>query len=175
VSLLTGLRAYFDHQIVDLGGFSNTEFVAQALQAADEAWLVCDPNVASAVSAMSLVEALHPADDGAPSAKLGLVVSKFDAALNFGADQLAARLKLPLVAVLPERAQALGRAVNQGRLLAESAARDPYVRALAPLVARLHGELAEAPARGPKARIQGTARSAALNIAQLLSTFLRRS
>jgi pilus assembly protein CpaE len=171
VSLLTRLRAYFDHQIVDLGGFSNLDFIAQTLEAADEAWLVCDPNVASAVSAMSLVDALRPADENARPAKLGLIAGKFDASLNFGADQLAERLKLPLVAVLPERAQALGRAINQGRLLAECAERDPYVRALAPLVARLHGELPEASAPRPAART----RHAAMHLAQRLPNFLRRS
>jgi pilus assembly protein CpaE len=171
VSLLTRLRAYFDHQIVDLGGFSNLDFIAQTLEAADEAWLVCDPNVASAVSAMSLVDALRPADENARPAKLGLIAGKFDASLNFGADQLAERLKLPLVAVLPERAQALGRAINQGRLLAECAERDPYARALAPLVARLHGELPEASAPRPAART----RHAAMHLAQRLPNFLRRS
>jgi pilus assembly protein CpaE len=113
---------------------------------------------------MALVDALSSA-----SAKPGLVVSKFDAALNFGADQLAERLNLPLVAVLPARAQALGRAVNQGRLLAQCAERDPYVRALAPLVARLSGGLAEAP------RPKEHARRVPMNIAQLLPNFLRRS
>jgi pilus assembly protein CpaE len=175
VSLLTRLRAYFDHQIVDLGGFSNTEFIAQALQAADEAWLVCDPNVASAVSAMTLLEALRPGDEDTPPPKLGLVVSKFDAALNFGADQIAARLDLPLVAVLPERAQALGRAVNQGLLLADCAERDPYVRALAPLVGLLHGELPGEAAREPNARVERLSARAAMNVAHFLPNFLRRS
>ncbi|BBQ00005.1 fimbrial protein [Burkholderia sp. SFA1] len=171
MSLLTRLRAYFDHQIVDLGGFTNTEFIGETLRAADEAWLVCDPNVASAVSALSLLDALRPADDDAAFPTIGLVVNKFDAALNFGADQMAERLRLPLVAVLPERAQALGRAVNQGRLLVESAERDPYARALLPLVARLHGETSEAPTPGPKARTRNTA----MNIGQFLPNFLKRS
>ncbi|BAN27245.1 P-loop NTPase family protein [Caballeronia insecticola] len=169
MSMLNRLRAYFDQQIVDLGGFSNLDFVAQAVQAADETWLVCDPNVASAVSAIALLDALRT-DDGTEAPKPGLVVNKFDAALNFGADQLAGRLNLPLIAVLPERAQALGRAVNQGRLLAECAERDPYVRALAPLVARLQGELREADA----ARDTKASRTA-LNVGHLLPNFLKRS
>ncbi|GJH10637.1 fimbrial protein [Caballeronia novacaledonica] len=178
VSTLNRLRAYFDHQIVDLCGFSNTEFVGETLQAADEAWLVCDANVASAVSAMALLDALRPADEDTPPAKIGLVVNKFDAALNFGADQLAQRLDLPLVGVLPERAQALGRAVNQGRLLTDCAERDPYVRALAPLVARLarlHGELPDEATPEPKARGGRLSARAALDVAHLLPNFLRRS
>lgn len=131
VSTLNRLHVYFDHQIVDLSGFSNLEFVAQVVAAADTVWLVCDANVASAVSTMALIDTLrgHASEpNDAPAPRLGLVVNQFDAALNFGADQLTARLDLPLVAVLPERAQALGRAVNQGRLLSDIAERDPYVR-----------------------------------------------
>ncbi|MDR5823168.1 fimbrial protein [Caballeronia sp. LZ043] len=177
-STLNRLRAYFDQQIVDLGGFSNLEFVGQAVRAADEVWLVCDPNVASAVSAVALLDALRAGDESEPdeAKPLGLVVNKFDAALNFGADQLAERLDLPLVAVLPERAQALGRAVNQGRLLAECAERDPYVRALAPLVARLHGEApGEAAARDAQSAGGRASLRSALGAGQFLPNFLRRS
>ncbi|MDB5786030.1 MAG: fimbrial protein [Caballeronia mineralivorans] len=152
VNLLNRLRSFFDHQIVDLGGFTNLEFVAQVVRAADHVWLVCDPNVASAVSALELLEGLrfHDIDAHAPKdrdtadapQKLHLVVNKFDPTLQFGAEQIAERLGLPLLAVLPARAQALGRAVNQGRLLADIAERDAYVRALDPLVARLGGQKA---------------------------------
>jgi pilus assembly protein CpaE len=176
VGTLNRLRAYFDRQIVDLGGFSNLEFVTQVALAADEVWLVCDPNVTSAVSAMTLVEALRapPADAAAPETSeacapnLGLIVNKFDAALNFGADQVAARLGVPLVAVLPQRAQALGRAVNQGRLLFDCAERDPYLRALTPLVAKLGGE-------SHAANAHAHASGAAPSLAHFLPTFLRRS
>jgi pilus assembly protein CpaE len=81
---------------------------------------------------------------------------------------VAARLGLPLVAVLPQRAQALGRAVNQGRLLFDCAERDPYLRALAPLVAKLGGE-------PHAAELQAHANGAASSLAHFLPTFLRRS
>jgi len=77
--------------------------------------------------------------DSAQYGKVQLVVNKFDPTLHFGAAQIAARLALPLLAVLPARAQALGRAINQGRLLADVAERDPYLRALDPLITRLSG------------------------------------
>jgi pilus assembly protein CpaE len=149
VNLVNRLRTFFDHQIVDLGGFTNLEFVAQMVRAADNVWLVCDPNVASVVSAMELLEGMRVYDVDArlpkyreaadAPQKLHLVVNKFDPTLQFGAEQIAERLGLPLLAILPARAQALGRAVNQGRLLADIAERDAYVRALDPLVARLGG------------------------------------
>ena len=203
VNLVNRLRTFFDHQIVDLGGFTNLEFVAQMVRAADNVWLVCDPNVASAVSAMELLEGLRfqdadarlPKDRDTADApqKLQLVVNKFDPMLQFGAEKIAERLGLPLLAVLPARAQALGRAVNQGRLLADIAERDAYVRALDPLVARLGGHKAlaadgVAPMSGPvpdgmdpKAAKQRTADTtdAASGSKQLLKrffpTFTKRS
>jgi pilus assembly protein CpaE len=90
---------------------------------------------------VSDAEARLPKDREAADApqKPHLIVNKFDPTLQFGAEQMAERLGLPLLAILPARAQALGRAVNQGRLLADIAERDAYVRALDPLVARLGG------------------------------------
>ncbi|MGX7003646.1 fimbrial protein [Caballeronia sp. KNU42] len=197
VNLVNRLRTFFDHQIVDLGGFTNLEFIAQMVHAADNVWLVCDPNVASVVSAMELLEGLRacdaesrlPKDREAADAlqKLHLVVNKFDPTLQFGAEQIAERLRLPLLAVLPARAQALGRAVNQGRLLADIAERDAYVRALEPLLARLGGHSVTA-ASGPlpdgmdtDALKQKTADSAGTHggsrqfLKRLLPTFTRRS
>jgi pilus assembly protein CpaE len=176
VSTLNRLRAYFDHQIIDLGGFTNLDFVVQVVQAADEVWLVCDPNVASAVSAKTLIDSVRGQTPEASAEHgetkpidIGLIVNKFDATLNFGADQIAARLELPLVAVLPERMQALGRAVNQGRLLSDINDRDPYIRALAPLVTKLAGEPVTASGAKRAGSTQGP------NLGHLLPTFLRRS
>jgi pilus assembly protein CpaE len=207
VNLLNRLRTFFDHQIVDLGGFTNLEFVHQVVRAADHVWLVCDPNVASAVSAVELLDGLreHDADPRAakdraaiqdapePAQKLYLIVNKFDSTLHFGAQQIAERLGVPLLAVLPSRTQALGRAVNQGRLLADIADRDPYVRALDALIARLAGSKSatpvpeittEASASGhssDSAALDASKQNAAVSaeatsgVKRLLSTFLKRS
>jgi pilus assembly protein CpaE len=185
VNLLNRLRTFFDHQLVDLGGFSNLEFIAQVLEAADNVWLVCDPNVASAMSAVQLLDGVR-ADDHKPSAQASpnekpasnvqLIVSKFDPTLHFGAEQIASRLGLPLLAVLPARAQALGRAVNQGRLLAEVAERDPYVRALDPLVEKLAG--ARLPSKAKTVinpEHSETKIEPASGIRRLLTTLLKRS
>ncbi|WP_433695174.1 fimbrial protein [Paraburkholderia phenoliruptrix] len=146
IGLLNRLRAFFDQQIVDLGGFSNMEFIAHVVRASDEAWLVCDQGVASIVSAVGVLEALREA--GADTANVRLIVNRFDADLGLGAAQIAERLDLPLVASLPDRRVALGQTANQGLLLADAAARDPYVRALEPLIERLAGPAhASAPPR----------------------------
>jgi pilus assembly protein CpaE len=185
--LLNRLRSFFDHQLVDLGGFSNMEFVAQVVGVADNVWLVCDPNVASAMSAVQMLESLRrgdnrPAGAAAASEKepqqmasnMQLVVNKFDPTLHFGAEQIASRLGLPLLAVLPARAQALGRAVNQGRLLAEVGERDPYVRALDPLVTKLAGARLASKA-GADPEHTETHTEPAGGIRRRLTTLLKRS
>ncbi|WP_025598543.1 fimbrial protein [Burkholderia sp. WSM2230] len=150
IGLLNRLRAFFDQQIVDLGGFSNMEFIAHVVRASDEAWLVCDQGVASIVSAVGVLEALREA--GADTANVRLIVNRFDAELGLAAAQIAERLDIPLLASLPERRVSLAQTANQGLLLAEAAARDPYVRALEPLIERLAGPAhASAPVRGKSA------------------------
>ncbi|AOK16481.1 fimbrial protein [Burkholderia cepacia] len=140
VGLLNRLRAFFDQQIVDLGGFTNHEFVAQIAAASDEAWLVCDQGVASIVSAVDLLEGLR--DAGVDIGKIRLVVNQYDATLSLTPAQIAERLGISLLATLPARRVAIGQAANQGRLIVETAERDPYVRALEPLAERLAGAAA---------------------------------
>ncbi|PTB21959.1 fimbrial protein [Trinickia symbiotica] len=135
VALLNRLRAFFDRQIVDLGGFSNNDFIAQVARAADDIWLVCDSSIASVVSAIDLLREL--ADAQVDTSRFGLVVNRFDPRLGLAADQIASRLDLPLVATLPSRQVPLGRAANQGKLIVDAAERDPYVRAIAALAQRL--------------------------------------
>jgi pilus assembly protein CpaE len=149
IGLLNRLRAFFDQQIIDLGGFTNSEFIAHVVQSADETWLLCDQGVASIVSAVSVLDSLR--EEGVDTAKVKLIVNKFDADLGLAAAQIAQRLEIPLLATLPERRVALGQAVNQGHLLADVAARDAYVRALEPLIEQLGGARDSAQPRGGKA------------------------
>ncbi|KVH78202.1 fimbrial protein [Burkholderia cepacia] len=135
--VLNRFRAFFDQQIVDLGGFSNREFVAQITMSADEAWLVCDQGVASIVSAADLLTGLR--DAGVDTDRVRLVVNQYDPALDLTPAQIAGRLGLALVGTLPSRRVAIGHAANQGRLIVDMTERDPYVRALESLAARLPG------------------------------------
>jgi pilus assembly protein CpaE len=137
VSLVNRLRAFFDQQIIDLGGFSNSEFIAHVVQSADETWLLCDQGVASIVSAVGVLDSLR--EEGVDIANVRLIVNKFEPDLGLTAGQIAQRLDIPLLATLPERRVPLGQAVNQGQLLIDQAPRDPYVRALEPLVTKLGG------------------------------------
>lgn len=135
IGLVNRLRSFFDQQVVDLGGFSNSAFTAHLARAADEVWLVCDQCVASIVSAAALLDELKSLDVDTSSVRL--VINKFDVGFGLSPEQVAERLQLSLTAVIPARAVPLGRAMNQGQLLAESAERDPYVRALDALIDRL--------------------------------------
>ncbi|RKP50260.1 fimbrial protein [Pararobbsia silviterrae] len=143
IGLVNRFRAFFDQQIVDLGGFSNTAFTAHLARAADEVWLVCDQGVASIVSAVALLDELKGLD--VDIGAIRLIVNKFDPGLSLTPEQVAHRLELPLAAVVPARAVPLGRAINQGTLLAEQAERDPYVRALDALIGRLEPEPMSSP------------------------------
>lgn len=161
VALLTRLRAFFDQQIVDLGGFSNHEFIAHVAQAADEIWLVCDPTIASMVSAVELLRELAAAQ--LDTGRIGVVVNKYDVRLGLTDEQIAARLALPLVATLPARRVPLMQAANLGRLLVDTAARDPYVRSLDTLVERI----------GPPAESATSGRPDSSSAARLLARFKR--
>ncbi|HTJ94500.1 MAG TPA: fimbrial protein [Pararobbsia sp.] len=135
IGLVNRLRSFFDQQVVDLGGFSNSAFTAHLARAADEVWLVCDQCVASIVSAAAQLEELKSLDVDMSAVRL--VINKFDPGFGLSPEQVAERLQLPLTAVIPARAVPLGHAMNQGQLLAQSAERDPYVRALEVLTDRL--------------------------------------
>ncbi|WLE59106.1 fimbrial protein [Burkholderia plantarii] len=133
--LFNRLRAFVDQQLVDLGGFTNREFIAQIVALGDETWLVCDQGVASVVSAVELLDDLR--EKGVNLARVRLVVNQYDAAIGLLPAQIAERLELPLAATLPARRVPIGHAANQGRLIVEAAERDPYVKALEALVERL--------------------------------------
>ncbi|MEJ0004682.1 MAG: hypothetical protein WDN30_16175 [Pararobbsia sp.] len=72
--------------------------------------------------------------------------------------------------MLPARAVTIGRAVNQGKLLAESGERDPYVRALDPLLDRLR----PAEAAG-LSRVNHASLGARFNLGRLLSHSKKRA
>lgn len=150
VGLLNRLRSFFDLQLVDLGGFSNREFVSQIARAADEVWVVCDQGVASVVSAVDLLGALR--GDGEPLDHARLIVNQHDPELGLTPAQIAGRLGLPLAASLPSRRVPIGRTANLGKLLVEHAPRDPYVKALDALAGQLAPAAAAASPRKAAAR-----------------------
>jgi pilus assembly protein CpaE len=134
-SLLERLRAFFDMQIIDLGGFGNAEFTAQIVKAADSVVLVADQSVGAIVSAAELVHELRARE--VERDDLHLLVSRFDARLGVDAAQIAQRVGVQSVGTLPDSRAPLVLAMNRGAVLADDDPHDPYVRALADLLARL--------------------------------------
>ncbi|WP_354685273.1 pilus assembly protein [Cupriavidus necator] len=135
ISLLERLRAFFDMQVIDLGGFGNAEFTAQIVKAADSVVLVAEQSVGAIVSAAELVHELRARD--VERDDLHLLVSRFDPRLGVDAAQVARRIGVQSVATLPDSREALVLAMNRGAVLADDDPHDPYVRALAELLARL--------------------------------------
>ena len=133
--LLGHLRDYVDLLLCDLGGLPARLVPRDLLRDADEIWLVADQGIASVVSLDHSLRELERA--GARDRRLSLVVNRNDDDCGISAEQIARRFDLPLLAALPDRPRTLRASANQGLLLHQVAPRDPYVRALAPLLARL--------------------------------------
>lgn len=132
--LIDRLRGIFDLLLCDLGGLPCRQIPPNLLRAADEIWLVADQSIGSMVSLDSCLRELEQAQ--ARDQRLSLVINRHDEACGIRADQIAERFALPLLATLPERTRALRSSANQGLLLHQLAPRDPYIRALGPLLAR---------------------------------------
>lgn len=130
VALVRRLRGFFGAQVADLGGFPNTDFLAQLLRSGDQqrVWMVCDQGVGSIVSTVQLLADLK--ERGVDASRFGLVVNRFDANAGMSARDIAERVGLALEAVIPARATQLLRAASNGTTLAESTRSDPYLDAV---------------------------------------------
>lgn len=152
LALLDRLRAFFDLQVVDLGGFSNAEFMTQIVKAADAVVVVTEQSVGAIVSAVELVQELRKREIDRDD--LHLLVSRFDAQLGVDAAQVAERVGVASVSTLPDRRNALLLAANRGVVLADDQPADPYVRALGALMERLGYRAGQATERGILARMK---------------------
>jgi len=132
--LVQRLRGVFERVLCDLGGTPVRQIPRSLLNSADEIWLVADQAIGTLVSldlALKQLEAL-----GVRDGRLQLVINRHDEAGGLAPQQIAERFSLPLLATLPDCHRLRGSA-NHGHLLLQDAPRDPYVRALAPLLLHL--------------------------------------
>ncbi|MGE8257982.1 MAG: fimbrial protein [Stenotrophomonas sp.] len=139
-ALLQRLRGVFASVLCDAGGCPLRQLPPLLLEQADEIWLVADTAIATLVSLDHALK--HLSGQRERESRLQLVVNRHDEHSGLTPDQIARRFELPLLATLPERPRVRA-AASHGHLLLQDAPRDPYLRALAPLVARLD------PAAGP--------------------------
>lgn len=128
LGLLEKLREHFGVLLADLGGFTNPEFVASLVRAADQTWLITDQGVGSLVSLADVLRDLDARD--VDRSRLRLVVNRYDERYGMTCDQIAERFGVEFLASLPDRVLALMSSTNQGRLLHEVSDRDPYVKAV---------------------------------------------
>jgi len=139
-ALLQRLRGVFTSVLCDAGGCPLRQLPPLLLEQADEIWLVADTAIATLVSLDHALK--HLSGQRERESRLQLVVNRHDEHSGLTPEQIARRFELPLLATLPERPRVRA-AASHGHLLLQDAPRDPYLRALAPLVARLD------PAAGP--------------------------
>lgn len=135
-ALIARMLELFELVLCDAGGVSLRQLPPGLLQAADEIWLVADQGIGSMVSLDLCLRQL--AQLNARDKRLSLIINRHDEECGIHARQIAERFELPLLAALPERGRALRSSANQGWLLHQVAPHDAYVRALAPLLAKLH-------------------------------------
>ena len=152
LALLDRLRAFFDMQVIDLGGFTNMDFMSQIVSVADHVMIVVEQSLGAIVSAAELLQELKKREIERDD--LRLVVSRFDARLGVDAAQIADRVGVRAVETLPERREALLLATNRGVVLADDLPADPYVRAVEVLAERLGYQAGHAADRGLLARMK---------------------
>lgn len=143
--LVQRLRSVFDTVLCDLGGAPVRQIPRSLLNSAEDIWLVADQAIGTLVSldlALKQFEAL-----GARDGRLHLVINRHDEAGGLAPAQIAERFGVPLLATLPD-CHRLRSSANHGHLLLQDAPRDPYLRALTPLLARLDPAVADALPRG---------------------------
>ncbi|MDR6450935.1 AAA family ATPase [Variovorax paradoxus] len=152
VALIKRLADFFDFQIVDLGGFSTIDFIAQTLREAQQTWVVCDQSIGSIVSTANLLKELRTR--GVETDRLSLVVNKFDPNVGLPAKDIAERLELSLHHVLPARSTQLLAAASRGEMLVRTARNDPYSQAVTGLARSLHQQYmsvsGQPPAKDPR-------------------------
>ena len=134
-ALLSRLRQYFQHLVLDLGGGVSPQIAIEVLPNASEIWVLCDQSVASVVWTTELLNQLDAHQ--VPRDRMQLLVCRNDPRMDLSAAQIARQLQLPLWGVIPERRRELAQVVNQGALFASQSKREPYVQAVDALVQKL--------------------------------------
>lgn len=147
--LLSTLRRYFRHIVVNLGGVPRSDFLHLLLRNTDNIVVLVEQSVPSCRQNMQLVKNLH--ERNLPLAGAGLVIDRFLAKVPPDADTIARGFDLPVLATLPPSGLARLTGMNSGESLFDCAPRDPYLGAIRRLAERLAG------ARAARAQTQGSA------------------
>lgn len=125
-AMVLRLREFFGWQVIDVGGLPSAEMVQAAAQSADHVWAVCDQSVGGIVSFVELLKLLPEREGGKPLCD-GVIVNRAISGAGMAPEDIARRVGLPLLGVLPQRDVPMLQASSQGKLLSETDASDPYV------------------------------------------------
>lgn len=124
-AMVQRLREFFGWQVIDVGGLPSADMVMAAAQSADHVWAVCDQSIGGIVSFVEMLKLLPEREGGKPLCD-GLIVNRAIAGAGMAPEDIARRVGLPLLGVLPQRDIAMLQASSQGKLLSETDASDPY-------------------------------------------------
>lgn len=119
------LKSLLGVQVIDLGGMVQADFLAPLLRESGLGWVVCDQSLGGIVSTAQMLKELDA--KGVNRNTLKLVLNRFNAQAGLPAKEVAQRLGLELLHVVPDRSTVLLNAASCGQLLSQSLRGDPYV------------------------------------------------
>ncbi|XGB21136.1 histidine kinase [Comamonas thiooxydans] len=148
------LKSLLGVQVIDLGGMAQADFLAPLLRESGQGWVVCDQSLGGIVSTAQMLKELDA--KGVNRGTLKLVLNRFNAQAGLPAKEVAQRLGLELLHVVPDRSTVLLNAASCGQLLSQSLRGDPYVTCVRSMArALLSGALAADKVAAPASGVLG--------------------
>lgn len=137
-SVVSTLKRLLKAQVIDLGGMMQADFLAPVLRECGQGWVVCDQSLGGIVSTAQMLKELDA--KGVDRRTLKLVLNRFNAQAGLPAKEVAQRLGLDLLHVVPDRSTVLLNAASCGQLLSQTLRGDPYVTGIRSMARTLLGE-----------------------------------
>ena len=138
LKFLNLIKSFFENIVIDLCGFSNIEFVASLLRSADATMVLTPQSVPGIVTAAELIKSLN--DKGIATPTFDLVITPYHKDVALDAESIAKKLNISTVHTLPDRRAPLINAVNGGQVLSVTDPKDPYSKAVAQLLGKVHAQ-----------------------------------
>lgn len=143
-NVIRTFKSLLKAQVIDLGGMAQAEFLVPVIRECGQAWVVCDQSLGGIVSTAQMLRELE--SKGIERNMLKLVLNRFNAQAGLPAKEVAQRLNLELLHVVPDRGTALLSAASSGQLLSQFLRGDPYVTPVRNMARALLGEPMAGPA-----------------------------
>ena len=148
------LKSLLGVQVIDLGGMVQADFLAPLLRESGKGWVVCDQSLGGIVSTAQMLKELDA--KGVNRSTLKLVLNRFNVQAGLPAKEVAQRLGLELLHVVPDRSTVLLNAASCGQLLSQSLRGDPYVTCVRSMArALLSGAVAANKVAAPASGVLG--------------------